>query len=85
MGLILNIQMTKFKDTKKRKYVASNCKGFRMKSLNSYKNPKTYLRVVSFNGEEEISLFEEDIEGDKNYWKKYHNGTARYFELKEIK
>ena len=49
---------------------------------------KTYLRITQSknkNEKPELELFEGDIEQDKKYWKKHHNCTARYFELKEKK
>jgi hypothetical protein len=48
---------------------------------------KIYLRVIEYSTirENEISIFEGDIEKDREYWNKYHNAKSRYFELKEIK
>jgi len=50
---------------------------------------KEYLRELKIGRgnfiETTIDIFEGDIKKDKGYWKTFHNGTVRYFELKEVK
>jgi len=49
---------------------------------------KTYLREIEIIGEKVktiLDIFQGDIKKDKAYWKKYHNGKARYFKLEEVK
>jgi hypothetical protein len=48
----------------------------------------TYLRIVEFQElgrNDRIDIFDEtDIETDRAYWLKYHNGKARYFKIQEV-
>lgn len=54
------------------------------------KMKKQYLRLIQHNGvfgtEQDLDIFEGDVDTDRRYLRKHHNAKARYFELgKEAK